>query len=154
MPPRKSANPEEGLAKTYPGTDAGAMVRTKSVESPVEPEKDGLRVLAARFRGRGLPSNRYDVWMPNLGPSETLLRSFLGGKISWSEFARAYRKELFLDGDLDKRNRTIKNHGQKFTLRLLQKLGKRGPITLLCHCAEAEQHCHRHVLQKLLQAKI
>lgn len=130
------------------------MVLTKSVESPIEPEKDGLRVLTARFRGRGLPSDRYDVWMPNLGPSEQLLRELLGGNVSWAKFARAYRAELFLDGDLDKKNRTIKNHGQKFTLRLLQELGQRGNLTLLCHCAEREQHCHRHVLQKLLQGKI
>lgn len=46
---------------------------------------------------------------------------------------------------IDKRNRTIKNHGQKFTLRLLQQLAKRSTITLLCHCAEEERHCHRHL---------
>lgn len=130
------------------------MVRTKSVESPVESGKDGLRVLATRFRGRGLLKQRYDVWMPNLGPSEDLLRSFLDRKVTWAEFARTYRKELFLDGDLDKQNRTIKNHGQKFTLRLLQELARRGPVTLLCHCAETEVHCHRHLLQKVLQGKV
>jgi uncharacterized protein YeaO (DUF488 family) len=130
------------------------MVQTKSVETTIEPAKDGLRVLAARFRGRGLPASRYDVWMPNLGPSESLLRSFLNGQVTWAEFGRAYRAELFLDGDLDKKNKTIKNHGQKFTLRLLQELAKREPVTLLCHCAENEEHCHRHLLQRLLQGKI
>jgi len=48
----------------------------------------------------------------------------------------------------------IKNHGQKFTLRLLQQLATRGPITLLCHCAEDEDHCHRHVLAAVLRGKI
>ena len=127
------------------------MVRTKSVESPIEPKKDGLRVLATRFRGRGLPKNRYDVWMANLGPSEKLLRSFLGGKITWAQFEKAYRTELFLDNGVDKQNKTIKNHGQKFTLRLLQALAKRERVTLLCHCPENQPHCHRHILAKLVK---
>ena len=130
------------------------MIKTKSVFSPIEPSKDGLRILATRFRGRGLPSLRYDVWMANLGPSETLLRSFLAGKITWTEFSRRYRKELFDGGAIDRRNRTIKNHGQKFTLRLLQKLACRQTITLMCHCAEHEPHCHRHLLQQILKGKI
>ena len=130
------------------------MVKTKSVLSPIEPKKDGLRILAARFRGRGLPTSRYDVWLPNLGPSERLLKSILSEKITWSEFGQRYRKELFEGGSIDQKNHTIKNHGQKFTLRLLQKLAQQGTITLLCHCAEAEQHCHRHLLQKVLTGKV
>jgi uncharacterized protein YeaO (DUF488 family) len=130
------------------------MVRTKSVESPIEPKKDGLRVLATRFRGRGLPKNRYDVWMANLGPSEKLLRSFLGGKLTWAQFEKAYRTELFLDNGVDKQNKTIKNHGQKFTLRLLQELAQRGPVTVMCHCSEEQKHCHRHILRKVLEGKI
>ncbi|RYD74801.1 MAG: DUF488 family protein [Verrucomicrobiaceae bacterium] len=130
------------------------MIKTKSVHSPIEPEKDGLRILVARFRGRGLPASRYDVWMANLGPSENLLGDFLSGKIEWSEFSRLYGKELLEDGGVDSRNRLIKNHGQKFTLRLLQELGKRGTVTLLCHCAEEEQHCHRHILKKKLEGKV
>jgi uncharacterized protein YeaO (DUF488 family) len=130
------------------------MVRTKSVDSRVEGAKDGLRLLVARFRGRGLPANRYDVWMANLAPSEALLKGFLDGKVTWPEFSRRYRRELFEGSDVDKRNRTIKNHGQKFTLRLLQELAQRGTITLLCHCAEDEPHCHRHLLKKLLDSKV
>jgi len=130
------------------------MIKTKSVFSPIEPSKDGLRILATRFRGRGMPSSRYDVWMANLGPSEELLGSMLKGKLAWSEFSRRYRKELFEGGAIDRRNRLIKNHGQKFSLRLLQQLAKRGPVTVMCHCAEEETHCHRHLLKKLLDGKI
>jgi uncharacterized protein YeaO (DUF488 family) len=130
------------------------MTRTKSVQSPIEPAKDGLRILATRFRGRGLPPSRYDVWMPNLGPSEQLLRAMLAGKLTWSKFGQRYRTELFEGGTVDQRNRTIKNHGQKFTLRLLQKLAQNGNITLLCHCAENEAHFHRHLLQNILTRKL
>jgi len=129
------------------------MIKTKSVHSPIERE-DGLRILAARLRGRGLPSSRYDVWMANLGPSEVLFRDFLAGRIPWAKFSRRYKKELMESGGVDARNKTIKNHGQKFTLRLLQRLGREGNITLMCHCAEDEPHCHRHILQKVLMGKV
>jgi|SRR5208283_293300 len=130
------------------------MIKTKSVYTPISRQRDGIRILVTRFRGRGLRKGRYDVWMPNLGPSERLLHSYHGGKLTWAKFSRQYRHELFLASPIDKVNRTIKNHGQKFTLRLLQALAKRGTITLMCHCAEDESNCHRHLLKKLLKSNI
>lgn len=126
------------------------MLKTKSVQTAIDRSGDGLRILVARFRGRGVPASRYDVWMPSLGPSERTLRGVQRGAISWTQFSRQYRAELFLDGPIDKRSRTIKNHGQKFTLRLIKRLAQRGHVTLLCHCAEDEQRCHRHVLRALI----
>jgi uncharacterized protein YeaO (DUF488 family) len=130
------------------------MLKTKSVHSPIEPRQDGLRILITRFRGRGLPKSRYHVWMANLGPSEQLLRAGKQNLIPWGEFARRYRRELRDGGSFDHRNRTIKNHGQKFTLRLIQKLASRGTVTLMCHCTEDQQKCHRHVLRRMLTSKI
>jgi uncharacterized protein YeaO (DUF488 family) len=130
------------------------MFKTKSVHTKIEPQKDGLRILAARGRGRGLPSNRFDVWMANLGPSEQLRDAILAGKISWPEYRRRYLAELREPGGIDRRNERIKNHGQKFTLRLLQHLAKTRTVTLLCHCAEDEKHCHRHLLKALLEGKV
>lgn len=130
------------------------MIKTKSVYSPIEPSKDGLRILVTRIRGRGLPKSRYHVWMANLGPSEELLRAFQRGRATWSQFVRRYRVELQEGGSIDRRNRVIKNHGQKFTLRLLQTLARRGTITLMCHCDEDQPHCHRHVLRNILKGTI
>lgn len=130
------------------------MIKTKSVHSPIEKKKDGLRILATRIRGRGLRKSRYDVWLACLGPSEELLEQARDKSITWAEFRRRYRKELFEGGAIDKRNRTIKNHGQKFTLRLLQTLAKRNSLTLMCHCDEDQDECHRHILQKILQGKV
>jgi uncharacterized protein YeaO (DUF488 family) len=130
------------------------MFRTKSVDTPIERREDGLRILAARGRGRGVSKDRYDVWMANLGPSEELRDAILSGKITWAEYSRRYLKELREGGAIDERNRRIKNHGQKFTLRLLQHLARNGNVTLLCHCAENEMHCHRHLLKKVLDGKI
>ena len=129
-----------------------AALRTKSVHTPIEAH-DGLRILVARYRGRGLPKDRYHVWMANLGPSERLLKRFLSGALSWNAYKRAYLAELFQAAELDAHNPLIKNHGQKFTLRLIKELSRRQPITLLCHCAEAEQHCHRHLLRALIESR-
>ena len=126
------------------------MLKTRSVWS--DPTKDdGLRILAARFRGRGLPAARYDVWMPALGPSEELLNAVLAGKIDWKTFAKRYRAELYMDGPIDDRSNTIKNHGQKSTLRLLQALGRSQNITLMCHCDEDTTECHRFLLVKEIE---
>lgn len=128
------------------------MLKTKSVWSPIIKKADGLRILATRFRGRAMPTNRYDVWMPSLAPSERLLKAGQAGRISWAQFARGYRTELFMDGPIDSRSRSIKNHGQKFTLRLLKKLARSGHVTLMCHCAEDQERCHRHLLRRLISS--
>lgn len=130
------------------------MIKTKSVDTPIARPTDGLRILAARGRGRGLPKERYDVWIANLGPSEELRDALLLGRIEWPEYSRRYVRELREAGGVDARNRNIKNHGQKFTLRLLQHLASGGTLTLLCHCAENEVHCHRHLLKKVLDGKV
>lgn len=94
------------------------MITTKSVYSPIDKKRDGVRILVSRFRGRGLSATAYHAWVPSLGPSEKLLKSFLNKEISWTQFQREYRAELFSESSVDKKNQLIKNHGQKFTLRL------------------------------------
>jgi uncharacterized protein YeaO (DUF488 family) len=131
------------------------MIRTKSVYSPIDRKNDGFRILATRIRGRGLKKTRYDEWMANLGPSERLLDLFRSNGITWAEFGRRYRRELFDSSvGFDRANKLIKNHGQKFTLRLLQELGRQGNVTLMCHCNEDEVHCHRYLLAKILAVRV
>ena len=126
------------------------MLKTRSVWS--QPKKDdGFRILVSRFRGRGLPKSQYDAWMPALGPSEELLRAILSGAIDWKTYTKRYREELFLDGPIDAQCRTIKNHGQKSTLRLLKVLAAQQNVTLLCHCAEDTTQCHRFILAKEIE---
>jgi uncharacterized protein YeaO (DUF488 family) len=70
------------------------MLKTRSVWS--EPgTDDGVRILATRFRGGGLPTSRYHVWMPSLGPGEQLLRAAQAGEIDWKTFAKRDREELY-----------------------------------------------------------
>ena len=129
------------------------MLKTKSVWSLISGKADGLRILATRFRGRGMPASRYDVWMPSLGPSERLLKAVQAGRITWAAFAAGYRAELFMDGPIDSRSRSIKNHGQKFTLRLIKRLARSGNVTLMCHCRDEQMNCHALVLRKLILSK-
>jgi len=55
------------LSSTDVREDA-SMLRTESVWSLINRKTDGLRILATRFRRRGMPTSRYDVWMLSLGP--------------------------------------------------------------------------------------
>jgi uncharacterized protein YeaO (DUF488 family) len=90
--------------------------------------------------------------MPSLAPSERTLRLGQAGRISWAAFVREYRRELQMDGPIDSRSKTIKNHGQRFTLRLLRRLAKRQNVTVMCHCAEDQEQCHRHELKRLIES--
>jgi uncharacterized protein YeaO (DUF488 family) len=89
--------------------------------------------------------------MANLAPSEELLQAWQEGRIAtWAEFGKRYKHQLRESESTDKANKNIKNHGQKFTLRLLRQLAKRQTITLLCHCSEEQTECHRHILKEIL----
>jgi uncharacterized protein YeaO (DUF488 family) len=103
--------------------EEASVIKTRSVQSDIRKD-DGLRILATRFRGRGLPASKYDVWMPSLGPSEQLLKAMMGGAIDWKTFTRRYHDELYLDGPIDDRSET------------------------LCHCVEDAKECHRFLLAK------
>jgi uncharacterized protein YeaO (DUF488 family) len=127
-------------------------IRTKSVWTAIDRKHDGLRILVTRYAERGCPRTRYNAWMPNLAPSEPLLHAFLQEKINWKEFSRRFKLELFESAPMDKQNARIKNYGQKFTLRLIKELARRQPVTLLCHCAEDTECCHRHLLKALIES--
>lgn len=94
-----------------------------------------------------MPVSKYDVWMANLGPSEELLKN---GAENWRAFAARYRGEMLGKHTPESVNPSVRNAGQKFTLRLLKKLAKRQNITLLCHCAADTEQCHRFLLRDLI----
>src|SRR5688572_29222937 len=98
------------------------MLRTKCVKSRIDRQQDGVRILATRFMGRYMRSSRFHVWMPSLAPSERIIKARRQGRISCAVFHREYRRELDMIGAIDSRSKTIKNHGQRFTLRLLKRL--------------------------------
>ena len=124
------------------------MIKVKSVSEPKHKD-DGLRILATRYRGRGMKKTRYDVWMANLGPSEKLLK---GGSDDWRDWRKQYREEILGNDFTEKKNPLIRNGGQKFTLRLIKKLAKKQNVTLMCHCSEGVERCHRFLLRDLIKS--
>jgi uncharacterized protein YeaO (DUF488 family) len=130
------------------------MFKAKSIRSLVEPRKDGLRILATRGRGRCLPKDRYDIWMANLGPSEQLRNEFLAGKSRGPNTATDTARNCVRAARSIAATRESRIMARNSTLRLLQHLVQNQIVTLLCHCAEDEQHCHRHPLKTLLERKV
>jgi len=111
--------------------------------SPRE-EGEGLRIGTVRRPPRGVrkeeysSKNIYDVWFPNLSPSEPLLKEGLAakGEKSWKAFKRKFLAEMKLPGaskDLD----------------LLAALSHRTNMSIGCYCKD-ESRCHRSILRELL----
>ena len=82
------------------------IVRLGSKRVPGE----GLRIGTVRRPPRGVPKgeyaqrNLYDVWLPNLAPSDALLKEAqaslaVGDERSWKAFVRRYRAEMRAPGN-------------------------------------------------------
>jgi uncharacterized protein YeaO (DUF488 family) len=105
---------------------------------------EGLRIGTVRRPPRGVPKadfakqNWYDVWLPDLAPSEALMK--LGQRAQdekdWNHFARQYRKEMA-------------SPARARVLDLLAALSHHASFSVGCYC-EDEARCHRTVLRKLL----
>src|SRR5262245_17523063 len=59
--------------RTSPSVESGSMIKTKRWNDPEEPD-DGYRLLVCRYRPRGVrrEDERWDAWLPQLGPSREL----------------------------------------------------------------------------------
>lgn len=106
---------------------------------------EGTRIGTVRRPPRGVCKDRYatenwyDVWLPELAPSEELVAKARGAASDkeWAAFARAYRSEM-------------KAPSASRTLDLLAALSKDSNFSVGCYC-EDEAHCHRSVLRELLR---
>jgi len=110
-------------------------------------EDEGLRIGTVRRPPRGVPKaeyaerDLYDVWLPNLAPSEELLKT---GKManqerSWRVFARRYRSEM-------------KRPENSRVLDLLAAMSRQANFSVGCYC-EDETRCHRSLLRELLSQR-
>ncbi len=108
---------------------------------------EGLRIGTVRRPPRGVPKhefasrNFYDVWLPNLAPSEALLKRALKAEDlqAWRSFARSYRSEM-------KRPETSR------VLDLLAALSGDADFSVGCYCVD-ESRCHRSILRALLEER-
>ncbi len=116
------------------------VVRLGSPRAPGE----GLRLGTVRRPPRGVPKAEhasrdfYDVWLPDLAPSEALVREGMqaANDSAWRTFVRRYRAEM-------------KRPGPAHLLALLAALSHRTDFSVGCYCAD-EARCHRSVLRELL----
>ena len=106
---------------------------------------EGLRLGTVRRPPRGVPKAEwasrgfYDVWLPELAPSEPLLKQALARAdtdAAWKGFVRRYRAEM-------------KRPDASHALDLLAALSHGTDLSVGCYCAE-EGRCHRSVLRELL----
>ncbi len=120
------------------------MLRVVRLGSPRVPG-EGLRIGTVRRPPRGVPKSEfaardfYDVWLPNLAPSETLLKAgqAAGDERAWKAFARRYRREM-------QRPEAAR------LLDVLAALSRTTNFSVGCYCAD-ESRCHRSVLRALLE---
>jgi uncharacterized protein YeaO (DUF488 family) len=105
---------------------------------------EGLRLGTVRRPPRGVPKaehasrNFYDLWLPDLAPSESLLKEGQGAsdERSWSRFVKRYRAEM-------RRPEAMR------LLALLAALSCQTNFSVGCYCPD-EARCHRSVLKALL----
>jgi len=105
---------------------------------------EGLRLGTVRRPPRGVPKTQiakldfYDVWLPNLAPSQQLvaLAQRSQDERSWKSFERKFRAEM-------SRPDAVR------ILDLLAALSRQTSFSLGCYC-ESEQRCHRSILKELL----
>jgi uncharacterized protein YeaO (DUF488 family) len=105
---------------------------------------EGLRVGTVRRPPRGVPKDEYasrdlyDVWLPELAPSEELLARGRAAddERSWRRFVRSYRAEM-------------KQPDRRHLLDLLVALSRQTAFSVGCYCAD-ERRCHRSILRELL----
>ncbi len=119
-------------------------IRVVRLGSPRAPD-EGLRIGTVRRPPRGVPKAEYasrdiyDVWLPELAPSEALLKRAQQAhdEPSWKAFVERYRAEM---------NRPE----AKRLLALLAALSQQTNFSVGCYCAD-ETRCHRSVLKELLR---
>jgi uncharacterized protein YeaO (DUF488 family) len=119
------------------------IVRLGSPRGPDE----GLRIGTVRRPPRGVKKedyaakNIYDVWFPNLSPSEALLKKFFPvlDEKSWKTFKRQFVAEM-------------KHPEARRDLDLLAALSHQTSFAIGCYC-ENELRCHRSILRDLLEQR-
>jgi len=82
--------------------------------------------------------NFYDVWLPELAPSQPLVSYALSQPWTdkrWAQYSRRYLREM---------------KSRARWLQLLAALSHRANFSIGCYC-EREERCHRSLLKRLLR---
>ena len=105
---------------------------------------EGLRLGTVRRPPRGVKKadyarrDFYDLWLPELAPSQPLVSYALSQPWTdkrWAQYSRRYLREM---------------KGAERLLQLLAALSQTADFSVGCYC-EHEDRCHRSLLKKLLR---
>jgi uncharacterized protein YeaO (DUF488 family) len=119
-------------------------VRVVRLGQPRQPD-EGLRVGTVRRPPRGVRKadfarrDYYDVWLPELAPSEPLRAWALSKPFTaqrFAEYAKKYRREM-------------SEPAAQRLIALLAALSASANFSIGCYCEDAS-HCHRSLLKALL----
>jgi uncharacterized protein YeaO (DUF488 family) len=106
---------------------------------------EGLRLGTVRRLPRGVRKadyakrNFFDLWLPELSPSEKLVKLASQENLTsqtWRRFAAAYRREMA-------------QPAPKRLLAVIAALSREADFSVGCYC-EDESRCHRSLLRALL----
>ena len=108
---------------------------------------EGLRIGTVRRPPRGVAKsefasgNWYDVWLPEISPSEATVKLGLNAarEADWKKFTRRYEKEMSAPSP-------------SRALDLLAALSRSAEFSVGCYC-EDEARCHRSILRALLRKR-
>ena len=106
---------------------------------------EGPRLGTVRRPPRGVPKadfatrDFYDAWLPELAPSEALVKLALAAtdEKSWRAFEKKYRAEM-------------KQPAADRLVAILSTLSHTTDLSVGCYCAD-EARCHRSILRELLR---
>ena len=123
------------------------MIRVVRLGSPRAPG-EGLRLGTVRRPPRGVKKSDYarrdfyDLWLPELAPSQKLFSWALAQPWSdarWRRYKKAYEKEM-------------EAPAAQRLIAVLAALSKDASFAVGCYC-ENEERCHRSILRELLAEK-
>ena len=109
---------------------------------------EGLRIGTARRPPRGVKKsdyarrNFYDLWLPELAPSQKLVTWALSQPWTdarWKRFAAGYRREM-------------RTPATQHLIDLVAALSRSADLAVGCYC-ENENRCHRSLLRELLRER-
>jgi len=113
-------------------------ITAKSIYKKID-KKDGIRICVMR---RIRPEYKFHIWMPELAPSENLLKKYvIQKKISWENFSQQYVHEV------------LSKKQVKIIIKTLAFIAQTSKITLLCG-EDSAKYCHRSlIIQECLKQK-
>jgi uncharacterized protein YeaO (DUF488 family) len=121
-------------------------LRTFQIGAPRK-RGEGLRIGTTRRPPRGVPRRRwqrdgyFDVWLPSVAPSATLLRRLRGRGLDDASVRKWF---------LDAYERELARTESRQTIHLLAALARVTPIAIGCFCQD-EHRCHRSRLKQVIE---